>query len=374
MAFMSKNLLKSISKLRHVSDTFSLYIPKHHHIFETAVAEDKCSSKHRVLVRSFRNTVLDESRYFSDLSIKNLIPISKLVSRISDDMLPFSDRCFCGSASYHVSALSCENFSPIHNPNFPSFDLYKFLGSYGGVVCFDNKWEDAVFWNPLTNETKLLPSSDLDRPDPTAEPKRIVKALSLSSGFGFDSCSEDYKYIRWVTFLSREEEECIDNAYTVVELYSLKTDSWKLIPNPSGRGVRLFSACVNGDFYWSTDWIGPAEIMKFDFGVESFSYLPFPHTGKKSFLFNLFDFRGSLGVVVYPKMDEEEVHVKSCGGVKSLMIVSRVVRSRWGFRKTEVDIYIHPHEPTLIPYDEATVSLRSSPEDDRPNVNLSDHH
>ncbi|GER34563.1 F-box protein [Striga asiatica] len=83
-----------------------------------------------------------------------------------------------------------------------------------------HSFEEAALWNPTTDELKLLPQSSVPRPP------RTRKSV-FCHGFGFDH-HNDYKVIRFI------EYKCLDD-YTeniLVELYLLKTDSWKEVVYP----------------------------------------------------------------------------------------------------------------------------------------------
>ncbi|MFQ6669583.1 hypothetical protein Gotur_034777 [Gossypium turneri] len=58
----------------------------------------------------------------------------------------------------------------------------------------------------------------------------------------FDSKTDDYKFIRFVTlsFVDSECETSSGDGMSQVELYSLKCDSWKEIPSPNYRPFDLY--------------------------------------------------------------------------------------------------------------------------------------
>lgn len=90
---------------------------------------------------------------------------------------------------------------------------------------FLDDWEGtSVFWNPSISELKDLPPTSL-KPHPDTD-----DSYFLCGGFGFDSASEDYKAVRFFYHCFLDVEYDPDRVAYEVEVYSLKSDSWKKIP------------------------------------------------------------------------------------------------------------------------------------------------
>ncbi|KAL6586637.1 hypothetical protein OROMI_001625 [Orobanche minor] len=115
-------------------------------------------------------------------------------------------------------------------------------------------------------------------------------------------------------------------AYTA-EVYSLKSDSWKLITGP-GADVRMGPQCglyLDGRCYWirvtSNPQVGIRDfILSFDFTHETFSRFPLPPALRPPrtpgsprpptrFQVDLFDCDGSLGVVGYKELEDHKGRV-----------------------------------------------------------------
>ncbi|KAB2010855.1 hypothetical protein ES319_D10G273100v1 [Gossypium barbadense] len=155
---------------------------------------------------------------------------------------------------------------------------------------------------------KILPPSSVQRPT----------YLGLTCGFvhfdcgafEFDSKTDDYKFIRFVTlsFVDSECETSSGDGMSQVELYSLKCDSWKEIPSPNYRPFDLYLSnnYLDGIFYWqTTTGNAPYEnflILSFDTANEKFSASPIPEfvgIYPQHDILEVLVFNGSLGVIAY---------------------------------------------------------------------------
>ncbi|XP_048324666.2 F-box/kelch-repeat protein At3g23880-like [Ziziphus jujuba] len=119
-------------------------------------------------------------------------------------------------------------------------------------------------WNPTTGESKLLPLSSSQaqslaqyRAQSRAQAlKKLKKKITFQNlGFGFDTKTMDYK----VVFIHNHKYKGIDEVVVVVEMYSLKTNSWTTIATHSRKdfqtyayydGRAVFSNGVNGMLSW----------------------------------------------------------------------------------------------------------------------------
>ncbi|XWS73507.1 hypothetical protein CRYUN_Cryun02cG0135500 [Craigia yunnanensis] len=180
------------------------------------------------------------------------------------------------------------------------------LGLHNGSLPYDGK---VALWNPSTREFKFLPQSTVQRP-PSVD---IISFDCL--GFGFDSKSEDYKVVRFVTnfFGENEEEGTQVDWICQAELYSLKSDSWKEISVPEVElftfDSLLFDNYINGFYYWrAIDDSDDDVILSFDMANEKFSTLRLPNFGRYLSQYNmeLLDFNGSLGAIFYPSEGTEK--------------------------------------------------------------------
>ncbi|XP_059281497.1 F-box/kelch-repeat protein At3g23880-like [Lycium ferocissimum] len=144
--------------------------------------------------------------------------------------------CYAGSPSNEL----------IH-PGFPIMNTkpctYELVGSCNGLICFLTNFlhgkKEINLWNPSLRKYRTVPAS-------TFSPERQRHAPSY--GFGFDG-SNDHKMVK-VTYI---DDRILKKP--IVEVYSLKQDSWKTIGDcfPSQyyyvRGVTVF---FNGCIHWLT--------------------------------------------------------------------------------------------------------------------------
>ncbi|XVF79230.1 hypothetical protein PTKIN_Ptkin14bG0203900 [Pterospermum kingtungense] len=236
---------------------------------------------------------------------------------------------------HNFSLLSTEkgqNFSVKENIYFSFYkigeDPPNVSGPLNGLLCLDDECDGKVaLWNPSTREIKFLPQSTIQHPRPshTTDFRCNCRSYNFSmfdlTSFGFDSKSEDYKVLRFVTHYFRDKfgysSPCEPRQ---VHLYSLKSDSWKEIPHPDADVVYdrgycpLFNNYINGVSYWiatTEDDTGDNLIdfiLSFDFANEKFSTLRLPKFGRslKHYGLEVLDVNGSLGAFVFPKKGHEK--------------------------------------------------------------------
>ncbi|GMJ08493.1 hypothetical protein like AT3G06240 [Hibiscus trionum] len=220
-------------------------------------------------------------------------------------------RCqFHTQVTYYFSQLSIEkgqNFSVKHNVHLPFFEHCRsgpaVSGPCNGLVCL--KEDDKVaLWNPSTREFKILPQSPVHRPP-------LADFTSFDClGFGFDSQTDDYKVVRFVTnyFEHKEDVSRIPDWNHQVELYSLKSDSWKEISAPDVYpydGPPEFNIYINGFYYWQASGSFDYLFLSFDMVNEKFSTIPLPEFGR-FFVGQVLEFKGLLGVIVYPLLGTDK--------------------------------------------------------------------
>jgi molecular chaperone HtpG len=113
--------------------------------------------------------------------------------------------------------------------------------SVNGILCLAKDCDlKCVFWNPTTNEFKVIPSS------PFLYQSRYYDPMVDCHGFGYDHLKDDYKVIRWMCFFPItdvdepwEEDLSLDNTSVdepmeedldlcpMWEIYSLRSNSWR---------------------------------------------------------------------------------------------------------------------------------------------------
>ncbi|KAE8674659.1 Detected protein of unknown function [Hibiscus syriacus] len=152
---------------------------------------------------------------------------------------------------------------------------------------------------------KILPQSSVSRPP-------LADFTSFDClGFGFDSQTNDYKVVRFVTnyFEHKEDVSRIPDWNHHVELYSLKSDSWKEISAHDVYpydGPPEYNIYINGFYYWQEN--GNFDYLLLSFGMvnEKFSTLPLPEFGTDK-SFDLWVMNGSW---------TKQLSIESVSGVK----------------------------------------------------------
>ncbi|KAA3481918.1 F-box protein CPR30-like [Gossypium australe] len=245
-------------------------------------------------------------------------------------------------------------------------------GACHGLLCLHDPLEDkAAIWNPSTREFKILPPSSIQRPpyfSPFEETYLSLDDVSFNNAaFGFDSKTDDYKVIRFVslTFVNSEEEYSHPHFLHQVEL----SDSWKEIPSPDYTPTEPNgNIFVDGICYWKTVYGGYLDfrglILSFDLGNEEFSILPIPEFvgSLPEYYVDLLVFNGSLGVIVYPseRIDTSfDLWVTSEGvwtkqfNFKSISGVVRLL----GFGKNG-DLFLRDTNDEVLLFDASTQELK----------------
>ncbi|CAI9260936.1 unnamed protein product [Lactuca saligna] len=191
----------------------------------------------------------------------------------------------------------------------------NFIGSCNGLLCLApgleyNLGNDVYIWNPSIRSHKKLPPSQFS--DEFTDERWMVSRL----GFGFHESTNDYKVIRLIYFPECRNFTSVDAA-PLVEVYSLKTDSWRIIrtevPPIVTQSVVTFH---KGFFYWmgfKSIRDDPMEnyIMSFDLDNEKFKEIEQPSV---DFPFSLLSVRGSSGSLF-------AIYSKFFGGQNDILVL-----------------------------------------------------
>ncbi|GER55671.1 F-box family protein [Striga asiatica] len=267
------------------------------------------------------------------------------------------------SVRYHKLSNKKKKPKELHFPNtvrsrhfFPSFSCNAFF--------LGHLFEEAALWNPTTDEIKFLPESSVPRPPWT-------RNTYFCYGFGFDHHHYDYKVIRFIDYMCLED----DTENTLVELYSLKRDSWKevMFPHistpPGIQGVH-----INGIFYWLA---GDGVILSFDMTTEEFPsistpLIPLPQTDLLNYFNNnliLAEFNGQLATIVHSNLESlclDSFHIQiwvwnheSWSRVLSnVSIVSGVAYCKLLGFFNNVELYVQSWDGEVVCVDCATGELK----------------
>ncbi|CAA0824372.1 Unknown protein [Striga hermonthica] len=262
------------------------------------------------------------SRYFSR-TFSSIEPIPKIHPEI-ERKLPLLLRLHgnnieldVGFRRNYFSLLSWDDKSlstqQLHLP-FPRIVSVSYCD---GVVCLAGSAglidDRLALWNPSTDEFKFLPKTSIQL-HPDADYLMFKPHV-----IGFDSNSQDFKVLRFVTTLFPDEDHWSPTTEHL-ELYSLKSDSWEELPYNLSYGCPFISASVNGVAYWSVVINARMVLLTFDFASKQFSFLDLPDSANRAaefYTMHVAERDGSLATIIYPKFAEEktfELWVRSHDG------------------------------------------------------------
>ncbi|XP_058772814.1 F-box/kelch-repeat protein At3g06240-like [Vicia villosa] len=198
--------------------------------------------------------------------------------------LPLTPGCCLFNSEFHLLGNTLKFNLP--SPFQHSCTSFCILGStsVNGIFCFGQ--EDSpqnkvqyVLWNPATDESRVIPPSINER-----KPHFPQNKLCLNyafHGFGYDQVRDDFKVIQFVS-LDKDGPSPYSKGY--FEIYSLKTNSWRMISMkidlsschffPSFYGCEAY---VDGVCHWlvtqpnSDDRYGvELTLLSFDLSDEAF--------------------------------------------------------------------------------------------------------
>ncbi|KAL2505825.1 F-box protein CPR30 [Abeliophyllum distichum] len=166
------------------------------------------------------------------------------------------------------------------------------VGSCNGLLCFFDSAHRIVLWNIATRKYFELQHLGIELP------KFANLHHFVNYGFGYDSSTDDYKVVRLITAYNQSVSEC-----SLVELYSLKSDSWTRYEDLVGYALESnYGILIGGALHWlryeseMDDFENP--IVGFDLAKEEFNFVPGPNCnlpGKFS-LMNLGNYQGCLSL------------------------------------------------------------------------------
>ncbi|XP_057798340.1 uncharacterized protein LOC131014401 [Salvia miltiorrhiza] len=202
------------------------------------------------------------------------------------------DKLIFGSNTFPLDLYTCSLHTAIEgsnltNPIYPAteesipFDQVKFdcpfvesgdliwlVGSCNGLVCVSVAAHAVILWNPTTRKSKLIPDSGTD-PD----------CDSITYGFGYEELHDDYKVVE----ASSDKCETTGMYETQVKVYSVRTNSWKIMYNwPGGNTFGGTGKFLNGAIHWSVRMRSLGRpvrsvIVSHDLATDIFVQLPMPN-------------------------------------------------------------------------------------------------
>ncbi|KAK6933647.1 hypothetical protein RJ641_036541 [Dillenia turbinata] len=175
-----------------------------------------------------------------------------------------------------LSGKALEVSLSIEIPNsFEKANRINISGPCNGIYCVWTK-NGITLWNPALRELRVLPKH--------ANPFQAF--VRSSCAFGFDCLSDDYKVIR--KLFPKRGGPGTATGTRMFEVYSLNTDSWKIVNVYEDSYVYLEDRCLNlnGIIYWAAykekrKVFFLKSVFAFNLGNEEYFEIPPPVFDKK---------------------------------------------------------------------------------------------
>ncbi|KAL2553626.1 F-box protein CPR30 [Forsythia ovata] len=185
------------------------------------------------------------------------------------------------------------------------------VGSCNGVVCFVDSAHRIILWNLATRKYFELQHLDIELP----RFMDLDLTYYFNYGFGYDGATDDYKVIRLINSYNNKSD-CF-----LVELYSLKSKSWKRFEDLVSRTRSdHYGILVGGALHWltyETKWDDDeSPIVAFDLTKEEFNLVPCLHLPGKIASMNLGTFHGCLSLFCHYHEAGGELWVMKDYGIK----------------------------------------------------------
>ncbi|XP_019260087.1 PREDICTED: F-box/kelch-repeat protein At3g23880-like [Nicotiana attenuata] len=161
--------------------------------------------------------------------------------------------------------------SPLENPTIYTWTV----GSVNGLICLYSKIEEPFLWNPTIRKSKKLPTF--------GDKLRRNCSYYCKYGFGYDEARDDYKVV--VVQCISDDGGSYD---TVVNIYSLKDDTWRTVDKFQGNFlVNSSGKFANGKLYWAlsanVDTFDMCNIISLDLAYETWRRLELPSYGDSNY-------------------------------------------------------------------------------------------
>ncbi|MBA0645002.1 hypothetical protein Goklo_013159, partial [Gossypium klotzschianum] len=216
----------------------------------------------------------------------------------------------------------------------------QILGSCNGLLAVEERDGRILLWNPSTRHYQVLPNST----EIEFSPPPIFYYHSTYSGFGYDPVSDDYKLVRIVQLLGRNEEYFHSEA----KVYSLRSNSWRWIKDFCFYFIserQLIGVVANNVLHLLAFKI-PESCNRSSFDLDLFAYKN-PESSYKHLVG--FDLRSEeLSLVELPDfcLDvEANVDVKAVGGYTS----EYGVKESWVKLMSSTQLDFLPGSPSVVP-------------------------
>jgi len=181
----------------------------------------------------------------------------------------------------------------------PQLTISRIIDSVNGIICITGKTV-VVFWNPATEEVKVIPPSQLE-----------FSCGVMDHGFGYDHVRDDYKLIHYV--------DVVEGHDPFWEIYSLKTDSWRKMDIDMPICVNDDNVCLNGICHWLGEENDDYDmvLVSFHLANEVCFVTPLPFLEGKDYDFddvNLQVLNGSVAVI-FNHIETKSFHISILGEI-----------------------------------------------------------
>ncbi|KAL5720651.1 hypothetical protein ACHQM5_013297 [Ranunculus cassubicifolius] len=163
-------------------------------------------------------------------------------------------------------------------------DKLQVANACNGIICLYKVHEDVALWNPATRHLRPLPPPKF----PVSRPPQ--SEIMCYPFLGFDPKTNDYKVVKIIFSAHRNTPDL----ETQVEVYNLSTDAWRIthtdyilpfFPYNDSLYYKGISFFYGDNQYpqeskWSWLWV----LISFDFGTETFRFIPMPNVSGVSTL------------------------------------------------------------------------------------------
>ncbi|KAL2475633.1 F-box protein CPR30 [Abeliophyllum distichum] len=202
--------------------------------------------------------------------------------------------------------LTKEEFNFVPRPELLGNFTLTYLENYQGCLCLfcesDEEADSSIVWvmkelGIKESWTKQLVNSFEVQNYRIKLSKIGGRSNFVDYDFGYDSATDDYKVIRLIT---AHTDGITDSS--VVELYSLKSDSWKRFEALVGYSFCIgYCILVGGALHWLRYKPYDLEyreyiIVSFDLTKEEFNFVPHPELSSKFTSMNLGNYQGCLSL------------------------------------------------------------------------------
>ncbi|KAJ7965394.1 putative F-box family protein [Quillaja saponaria] len=196
----------------------------------------------------------------------------------------------------------------VHIPTDGHFNSWlHIVDSCNGILCvnqFLGSNSMLWLWNPATREVKLISKGQ-------STSSKFASNFTIATGFGFSSQVDDYKVMRIYVYdnvdldIGSANEIPRSNNVLLVEVYSLKTGSWKEITDNILEfwDYELYSVTVNGRMFWKAlPWVDHSVmVLSFDLGEEVFKKIAMPgllEYSPRAYM-ELLSYKNMLALLIY---------------------------------------------------------------------------